>query len=129
MTAYFSTADEPLDGDNWQALGTPESDGYQFEQERPREVILEITPEIRTDLSASLSFNPTPETMALLFGYDVYALRATVAEWLNRPAPMPGIPMAELIEMQDGINRLAIYADRAHKRYALPQIIRSGPSE
>jgi len=148
MTIYFAPPGEPIDGDNWRELGMLESDGYQFEQDRlgewqgqeisvaaVDETSIEIFPEIsgwnrankdltelKTRRSASFTFEleDAREFVNAMFGYDVYALRATVAEWLNRPAPMPSIPKAELIEMQDGINRLAFYAWQASERYATP---------
>lgn len=34
MTFYFAPLGEPLDGDNWQELGTLSDDGVQFEHDR-----------------------------------------------------------------------------------------------
>ncbi|MGP5389860.1 hypothetical protein [Glutamicibacter arilaitensis] len=120
MTIYFAPPGEPLDGDNWQELGYLSEDGLQIEGDERTETI-EITPEIRTNFSASFTFEleDSREFVNAMFGYDVYALRATVAEWLTRPAPMPSIPKAELAEMQDGINALLTDFQQAVYRYAL----------
>lgn len=126
MTIYFAPPGEPIDGDNWQELSMLDSDGLEFEKDRlgawqgqeitvaaVDEVTIEITPEIRTGFSAGFTFTPKPEIATLLFGYDVYALQATVAEWLRRAAPMPRIPKAEIWEIQDGVNRRIIYMTHA----------------
>lgn len=125
MTIYFAPPGEPLDGDNWQELGYLSEDGLQIEGDERTETI-EITPEIRTNFSASFTFEleDTREFVNAMFGYDVYALRATVAEWINRPAPMPSIPKAELIEMQDGVNRMLFYIQQASERYATPHLLK-----
>ena len=87
MTIYFAPPGEPIDGDNWQELGTIS------------EAILEIEPEIKamseqrlhtpTEMTHSFEFSPSKEFVNAMLGFDIYALLATVAEWINRPAPMP----------------------------------------
>lgn len=116
MTIYFAPPDEPLDGDNWQELGTVS------------EAILEIEPEIKamseqrlhtqTEMTHSFEFSPSKEFVNAMLGFDIYALRATVTEWLNRPAPMPSIPKAELWEIQDGKNRMRFYPAPATNHFA-----------
>lgn len=105
MTLHFAPPGEPLDGDNWQEIS---------------EAIVEIEPEFKAmseqrffvskSETRHFEFEPSPEFMNAVFGYDVYALNATVADWLSRPAyPIPPIKsVLTLFEMQDRINRIAI---------------------
>lgn len=126
MTVYFAPPGEPLDGDNWQELGMLESDGYEFE-DSDRVATVEITPiipQLKTGHTESYSFTPSKELVINMLGFDIYALRATVAEWVNRPAPMPSIPKAELTEMQDGVNRMLFYIQQASERYATPHLLK-----
>ncbi len=94
MTVYFAPPDEPIDGDNWQELGMLSEDGLQIEGDE-KTATIQITPELNrihtlpTEERFSFAFAPSNEFVNAVFGYDVYALRATVAEWLTRPAPMP----------------------------------------
>lgn len=104
MTIYFAPPGEPFDGDNWQEIS---------------EAIVEIEPEIKamseqrlhtpTEMSHSFEFSASKEFVNAMLGFDIYALRATVAEWLNRPEPMPRIPKAELWEIHDGKNRMRFH--------------------
>lgn len=95
MTIYFAPPGEPLDGDNWQELGYLSEDGLQIEGNVRTETI-EITPELNlihalpTKASLSFDFKPSREFTNAFFGFDIYALADTVAEWFTRPpAPMP----------------------------------------
>ena len=124
MTIYFAPPGEPLDGDNWQELGYLSEDGLQIEGDERTETI-EITPEIRTDFSARFTFEleDTRDFVNAMFGYDVYALRATVAEWFTQP-PAPILPIKRgwtLTEIQDRVNRVAILQRQATTRNALEE--------
>ena len=127
MTVYFAPPGEPLDGDNWQELGLVTSDGVQFEHDRlgefrgqtinlgpfldEGEVSIEITPELNrihalpTGESFSFDLKPSREFTKAFFGFDIYALADTVAEWLNRPATSH-IPKIYRLEIVRAVNRL-----------------------
>ena len=57
-----------------------------------------------TGESFSFDFKPSREFTKAFFGFDIYALADTVAEWLNRPA-LSRIPKIDLLEIAGAANR------------------------
>jgi len=128
MTVYVAPPGEPLDGENWQELGTLDADGIQIEEPEIFETSIEIHANISNFKDAlkrhdeasknlasqtveSWAFAPSKEFVNAMFGYDVYALAATVAEWLTRlPEPIPAIPKRQLTRVADGRQVYGIFS-------------------
>lgn len=133
MTVYVAPPGEPLDGDNWQEIGEAilelnvDISGFKQEEaigESNRAGHIENTLKtFSVPTKYVVGFTSSPEFITAVFGYDVYALHSTVAEWLSRPAhPIPALERIRQIELQDGINRVLINFDVARRYSPVPPI-------